>query len=378
MKKSLFSIIATVILATYSVSAQFVPQYDQCGQNNFTPIQCGYYQEGVQDGASDAQSNRSNDYRRYRNKLDGNKYESFYRQGYEAGYSNLSPNQRWNNEQRNSYDDGFRNGESDRRRNISRLPERYEGRYNRSYEAFYKQGYYDGYDGRVRQYDTAIDGSQNFPTNPTFPSSGGTASGTANWDGKVDDRVNIILQGSQIRTQVLGGNSGQPNSQFVNGVLPSRQSTVSVRKLSGRGEVNVIQQPNRSNGYVAIVQVIDSRRGADDYRLELSWQSDVLVEEPYQSGRVNWKGKADQTVNIVISGSLVQTQDASATGVSNVTSNISGYLARRPGTVSVNKRKGRGTVNVIQQPSEDNDFVAIIQIFDNEKGAGEYEIEITW
>ncbi len=80
----------------------------------------------------------------------------------------------------------------------------------------------------------------------------------------------------------------------------------------------------------------------------------------------------------MISGSLVQTQDASATGVANVTSNISGYLARRPGSVTVNKNKGRGTVNVLQQPNAENDYVAIVQIFDNEKGAGDYEIEITW
>ncbi len=290
MKKILLAVLLCTV-AGLSVSAQNVQQYGQCSQSNFTPIQCGYYQEGYQDGASDAQSNRDNNYRRYRNKLDGNKYETYYQQGYDAGYETVRPYQKWNKDQRDSYDDGFQDGESDKRRNISRLPDRYEGQFNRNFEAFYKQGYYDGYDGRTRQYDAPIGGTQvTNPTNPTFPTNPiyqppvnvGTATGVAYWNGKVDDRVNIILQGSQIRTQVLGGISGQPDSQTVSGVLPSRQSTVSVRKLDGRGDVTVTQQPNRSNGYNAIVQIVDSKRGAGEYRLEISWQSDVLIEEPYQ------------------------------------------------------------------------------------------------
>lgn len=388
MKNLLFSILLCVI-AGFSVSAQNIQQYGQCSQSNFTPIQCGYYQEGYQDGASDAQSNRNNDYKRYRNKLDGSKYENYYQQGYDAGYSSIKPYQKWSNEQRNGYDDGFQDGESDKRRNISRLPERYEGQYNKLYEAFYKQGYYDGYDGRTRQYDLPIGAVQpnnpNFPTNPTNPnfpnnSRGGTATGTVDWVGKVDDRVNIIIRGNEVRTEVLGGTSGQPTLQTMSGVLPRRSATLSVAKNQGRGTASVIQQPSRENKFTGIVQILDSKRGDDDYRLQISWQSNTLiqVEEPYQSGRLVWRGRVDQTANITISGSDVDTQDASGTGLSNVTNNLSGYLAHRPGSVSVKKNKGRGTVNVLQQPSAENDYVAIVQVFDTDKGASDYEIEITW
>jgi hypothetical protein len=140
----------------------------------------------------------------------------------------------------------------------------------------------------------------------------------------------------------------------------------------------VIQQPNRSNNYTAIVQIVDSKGGTDDYQLEISWQSNAQAEEPYQSGRVNWRGRVDQTANIVIAGGSVQTDDASATGVSGVSSNITGHLARRPGSISVRKIRGRGSVSVLQQPGADNDYVAVIQIFDNDRGEGEYEVEISW
>lgn len=385
MKKILFSVLLCAI-AGFSISAQTVQQYGQCSQSNFTPIQCGYYQEGYQDGVGDAQTNRNSDYRRYRNKLDGSKYESYYQQGYEAGYSSLRTNQRWNSDQRNSYDDGYQDGESDKRRNISRLPARYEGQYNKTYEAFYKQGYFDGYDGRSRQYDTQIGGNQpNYPNNPNFPNNpdfprGGTATGTVDWVGRVDDRVNIIIKGNEVRTEIIAGTSGQPTQQTINGVLPRRSATVSVNKIEGRGTVSVIQQPSRENRFTAIVQIVDSKRGDENYRVQISWQSAVLqqIDEPYQSGRIIWKGRVDQTANIVISGNDIDSQDASGTGLTNVSNNFSGYLARRPGSISVKKNKGRGTVNVLQQPSAENDYVAIVQVFDTDKGAGDYEIEISW
>jgi hypothetical protein len=389
MNKTIISLWAMILLAGLSVSAQYVQQYGNCQQTNLTPIQCGYYQEGYQDGANDAQINQENNYKRHRNKLDGDKYENFYRQGYDAGYAAVRPYQRWDKDQKENYDDGFQDGENDKRRNISRLPERYEGQFNKSYEAFYKQGYYDGYDGKSRQYDTPLGGVQpnypnypNYPTNPTYPNypsyQQGTATGTVYWSGKVDDRVNVVIQGSEVRTQIVGGTSGYATQQTMNGVLPRRAATISVNKTDGRGNATVIQQPNRDNGYTAIVQIFDSKRGTDDYSLQINWQSTAPVEEPYRSGRVTWRGKVDQTANIIIAGSSVQTQDASATGLSGVTHNISGYLARRPGSVSVKKNKGRGTVTVYQQPTAENDFVAIIQVFDADKGGGDYEVEISW
>ncbi len=386
MKKIIISICVIILLAGLSVSAQYVQSLGQCNRTTLSPIQCGYYEEGYQDGVNDAQNNRANDYKRYRNKLDGDKYENFYRQGYDAGYSNIKPYQRWDKDQRDSYDDGFQDGENDKRRNISRLAERYDGQYNKTFEAFYKQGYYDGFDGKTRQYDTPLGGMQptypTYPTNPVYPtypnSAAGTASGTVFWSGRVDDRVNVVIQGSEVRTQIISGTSGYATQQTINGVLPRRPSVISVNKTDGRGNVFVTQQPSRDNGFTAIIQIFDSKRGTDDYSLQISWQSNAPVEEPYQAGKVTWRGRVDQTANIIVAGSSVQTQDASATGLSNVTHTISGYLARRPGSVTVRKNKGRGTVTVYQQPSTENDFVAIIQIFDADKGSGEYEIEISW
>jgi hypothetical protein len=367
-----------VVLFVMALGA--VPALAQCDPNTASPIKCSYYNEGYQDGATDAKNNRNNDYRRYRDKFE-RRYESFFRDGYNAGYNSVSPTTRWTNSQRSAYDSGYTIGQNDRRRsNQNRSAENAGGQYDQNIGLYFQQGYSDGFNNRARQYDVEINTNPTYPTYPTYPTNpgGGSATGFASWQGRVDNRANIVLTGGTISAQNINGNGVQTNYQNVNGVLPRRASTVNARMTDGRGSVSVIQQPNRSNNFTAIVQIHDPKGGSGNYKLEISWAAAANVEEPYQSGNVLWRGRVDQTANIVIYGSDVQSQDASGSGLSSVNFNINGYLARRPGSVNVRKRNGRGTVTVLQQPSVDNDFTAIVQVFDPNGGADNYEVEITW
>lgn len=204
------------------------------------------------------------------------------------------------------------------------------------------------------------------------------ANGSASWSGRVDDRANIIITGNQIYAENVSGNGVQTTNQNMSGMLPRRTANITARRASGRGDVRVIQQPSRENNFTAIVQIFDQKSGADNYRVDINWTATGPVEEPYSSGNVRWRGRVDQTVQITIAGADVQSRDITMTGLSNVDFQISGYLASRPGTVNVRKRNGRGTVTVLEQPSDYNGYVAVIQIFDPNGGAGDYELEISW
>jgi hypothetical protein len=46
---------------------------------------------------------------------------------------------------------------------------------------------------------------------------------------------------------------------------------VTVRKIRGRGEVFIEQQPSRENDYAAVIRLRDPRGGAADYEIEVSW-----------------------------------------------------------------------------------------------------------
>ncbi len=367
MKKYILflSILGMVAFGATSVSAQ-------CDPNVESPIKCGYYTEGYQDALGDASAGRSNDHRRYRSKFNA-QYQPFYQNGYQAGYAATSPGIRWTNSQRSAYNSGYTIGQNDRRRSgQGRSSESYGGQYDQSIGLYFQQGYSDGFDNRPRLYDVPLTGVP-----PVFPP-GGVGTGSAQWSGRVDDRANIIIRGGTIFTENISGNGTQTINQSMSGALPRRPTTISASKSSGRGSVSVIQQPNRSNNFTGIVQVYDSGGGADNYRIDITWNSGALVEETFRSGSVTWRGRVDQTVQIKIAGSDVQSLDISGTGLSNVNASMNGYLANRPGSVTVRKRSGRGTVNVLEQPSRFNDFTATIQIFDPSGGADNYEIDITW
>ena len=347
----------------------------QCDRNTASPIRCGFYDEGYQDGVADGTSNRSNDYRRYRSKY-VSQYESFYSQGYSAGYDSVRPTTRWTSSQRAAYNSGYTLGQNDRRSGTQgRSAGSGEGSYDATIGLYFQQGYSDGFSNRPRQYDVPLTGGPTYPTNP------GGAAGTASWSGRVDDRANIIIRGGTMRSEDVSGTGLQAGFQNMNGSLPRRSTVVTAQKTEGRGDVFVIQQPNRANDFTAIVQVVDSRGGADNYRVDIAWGGSgntSTTNDPYRSGSVRWRGRVDQTANIVISGTEVESQDAAGTGLSNVSFDINGYLARRSGSVTASKRNGRGTVRIIQQPSWDNDFTAIVQVFDPGAGADNYEIEINW
>ncbi len=383
-----------------------VMAFSQCDRTKFNAIQCGYYDQGFDDGVADAKLKAVNNYNRHKNKFE-RRFETVFREGYDKGYTSIIPFFRWNKSQKETYDKGYKNGQEDKRRGISRLYERYEGNYSKLLEAYYKTGYQNGYDGISTQYDTKVEESALPPSvkpvetptpsptpiiaavlptpTPTPPivvvapqPSPNLPSGLAIWRGRVDDRVSISLQGSEIKNVDISGTGMRDvSNKLVQGTLPNRPSEVFVKKLDGRGTVTVIQQPNRQNDYMAIIQVSDSQPGDDKYKLEITWVVDTK-EETYQAGKAFWSGKVDQTAQVKITGKDIQSVDVSQSGLTSLFANMTGMLSRRVGKVTVNKIKGRGTVTVIQQPDWENEFTAIVQVNDDEKGSSDYQLEIVW
>jgi hypothetical protein len=96
------------------------------------------------------------------------------------------------------------------------------------------------------------------------------------------------------------------------------------------------------------------------------------------TGRVRWRGTVDDDVHLVIRDDRVEVRTIGGSEYQNATYNFTSPLPRRRVNVNVTRLRGRGDVRVIQQPSRDNDFTAVVQIRDPSGGAREYEIEVTW
>lgn len=95
-------------------------------------------------------------------------------------------------------------------------------------------------------------------------------------------------------------------------------------------------------------------------------------------GRLHWQGTVDDEVQLIIRGSSVQVKTISAKEYDDAIFSFTSPLPSENVQVFVNKKDGRGTAKVIQQPTADNNWTAIIQILDKNGGAREYNLEIYW
>jgi len=122
----------------------------QLFQNPQTQVQDAAYNDGINDGMSDARDGRNSNYRnrgfRY-NAFTEATYANGYAQGYAQGlqtFQNVQPLGGGIDARQAAYQEGFRDGQNDRR--VGNSP--YAGRHPTTYpgfEAAYGEGYTNGY-----------------------------------------------------------------------------------------------------------------------------------------------------------------------------------------------------------------------------------------
>ncbi|MBL8191728.1 MAG: RICIN domain-containing protein [Acidobacteria bacterium] len=100
---------------------------------------------------------------------------------------------------------------------------------------------------------------------------GGYGQGSLIWRGRVDDVTILEIRDRSVRDRVISGQPAQRVDYNFSSALPRSEVRVSVDKRRGRGEVRVVEQPNRRNGYTAIIEIRDSSGGAADYEIEVRW-----------------------------------------------------------------------------------------------------------
>lgn len=96
--------------------------------------------------------------------------------------------------------------------------------------------------------------------------------GSLEWRGRVDDRVQLVIRGRSVQERTLSGARFDEGRAIFASGLPAQAVRVSARRLAGRGDVRVIQQPSRQNGYTAIVEIYDPTRGAQEQRVQVTWR----------------------------------------------------------------------------------------------------------
>lgn len=210
------------------------------------------------------------------------------------------------------------------------------------------------------------------------------------WKGRVDGVDELLIQGRTVRVHHLEAKPIQRQDHRFSARLPARAVEVELNVIEGRGSVRLMEQPSERNDYTVVVRIDDDRNGEGDYELELVWDDDDDWDDGWNDdirwnddadgdgGLFRWEGRVDIGARIEIRGDRHTVTDEGGDGVSERRARFDASLPMRDVPVSVRKIDGRGDVELLQTPSEENDFTAVVVIEDDKNGADDYEFELRW
>lgn len=104
---------------------------------------------------------------------------------------------------------------------------------------------------------------------------------------------------------------------------------------------------------------------------------DYGYDEP-RNGSLEWRGRVDDRLQLVIRGRSIQERTVSGTRFDQGRANFTSGLPAQAVNVSVRPLAGRADVRVIQQPSRQNNYTAIVEINDPARGAQEQRLQVIW
>src|SRR3569833_1331348 len=92
----------------------------------------------------------------------------------------------------------------------------------------------------------------------------------------------------------------------------------------------------------------------------------------------SWSGEVDDTVIVRIHGDHVRTSAAHGAYAKNVTYRVDDPLPMAPVHVWLTDITGRGSVEVLREPTADNNYTAVIRLKDPQSGRGYYSFNLNW
>jgi hypothetical protein len=97
-----------------------------------------------------------------------------------------------------------------------------------------------------------------------------------------------------------------------------------------------------------------------------------------QGGSLRWRGRVDGSDHIILRGSQVSIKHLQYGQIRDSSYDLSQPLPSRNLDLRLNKLRGRGRVEIVNQPAAWNNYTATILVDDPDAGDDYYEFELTW
>lgn len=219
------------------------------------------------------------------------------------------------------------------------------------------------------------------------------------WAGRVDQEIQLTMSGRNLTASNIGPSEPGQRRSNVESALPRMDGQVTVQLENGRGSVDVLRQPTARNGYTTVIRIRDPQGGADNYRLNVLWQPVAAgdVMSPFDRADIRgrgrgrygmngngmnrtalrWSGDVDDNLEIQLRPGSVNYRTIRGAVPRNVQAQFGG-LPNDVRQIVVQQTEGRGQVVVVQQPTPQNGYLALLRVRDPQGGYGHYAFDVTW
>ncbi len=266
-------------------------------------------------------------------------------------------------------------------------------------------------------------------TIPLDPALGpGEGSGVCVLRVRVNESADLLIKTDTLTLRAVHGESPADEGSVCSAPVPAAPlGAFRVDTVQGRGRVLLVENPSGRNDYQAWIRVDDTPDGTELFELRLHWQReeqgeeapgvqrDELVLRPrgnppvwssgngegestklpgdrlssfdndplrYDSnpaGQLEFRGRVDGVASFYIrgdrlhvlveSGQLVKVERFRFTQPLPVTT---------PGSIRVERKDGRGAVELTQKPDGSNDYTAVVRVSDPRGGSDRYHWLLIW
>ena len=203
------------------------------------------------------------------------------------------------------------------------------------------------------------------------------------WSGHVDGEAMVECRASACQTQVVQGMPVTRERVRFEKPLPEQEVAVSLAgEGAAAGDIRVVQQPLRSNGYAVRVAISNGCDGRKDCRFTLEWQEPgagvVAATEAAHRGLV-WSARVSGTARVTVRDGSTLSGVTVGGSITDERTIFDRPLPHLPGFApAIRKIQGRGTVSIAEAPSAQNGFSLVFEVDDPGPGAGNYVVELDW
>ena len=101
---------------------------------------------------------------------------------------------------------------------------------------------------------------------------------------------------------------------------------------------------------------------------------------PRPSNQFNWRGDVDGVVEVSLRHRSVRTNVISGRSMRRGHQHyrVYGFLPARPVEVRLENIEGTGTVEIVQQPEQANNFTAVVRVANSDPGRAETRFRLVW